>query len=798
MGEFLKRLHHSDFMPHGVCWRWEPWVVWSNVLSDGLIFLCYAVIGLTLINLARRRKDISFDWVVVLFGVFTFACGCTHALEVYNTWHSAFRLAGAIKVVTAAASLLTTLFLLRISPKLIVAPTLDRALAIDAALSSELRAKHWVEGQLRQSEDRFQVLVEGIKDYAVFLLDPAGRIISWNPGAQRISGYEGDEVLGQNFARLFPEEDVAAGRPAELLRKAAASGRLENEGWRIRKDGRRFLASEIITPLYDPHGGLQGFTKIARDITEQRLAEAAMQSLAESLEDQVKARVQELRASEARLQGFIRHAPAAIAFKDMEGRFLIINPRMEAIIGLASGDILGKTNEAVFPPAECARLRERDQRALRLRRAIQEEDHWTDGDGTVRCYLCQVFPLVDATDQCWGLGFIGTDITERKQADLALLQSQKLESLGVLAGGIAHDFNNLLGAMRGNVELAATEASLERARPHLDTLRGLIAKGSGLLQQMLAYSGRGTPCVRMLDLNQLVREMTHLLGTSISKKAQIRLDLDPRLPAMEADPAQIQQVVMNLVINASEALGDHNGVITLTTRAEELSLPAMDAAGDTAGRSGAHVVLEVADNGSGMAPEVVKKIFDPFFTTKFAGRGLGLAAIHGIVRGHQGRIQVSSEPGRGSTFKLLFPAAQGQAQPADPDALPPPRVDGKGAGVVLVVDDEDAMRAVMVQALGRAGFQVLEARDGREAVALFGQHRERIRVIIMDLTMPIMDGEEACRELRGSGAAMPIILSSGFSETEALRRFEGLDLAGFLQKPFGLGAMIDLVTKLAG
>jgi len=797
MGEFLKRLLQSDFMPHGACWQWEPWVVWSNVVSDAVIFLCYAVIACTLINLARRRPDVSFDWVVVMFGAFTFACGCTHAMEVYNTWYGVFRLAGVIKAVTAVASLMTTLFLVHLSPKLMVVPTLDRALAMDAALSSEQQAKHRVEGQLKQSQDRFRLLVEGITEYAIFLLDPEGRITSWNPGAERISGYTESEILGQSVSRLFPEEEVAADRPAQILRLAAETGRFEDEGWRVRKDGRRFLASGVIAAFHDAQGVLQGFTKVTRDITEQRAHQTALKDLAERLEDQVKARVQELRASEARLQGFIRHAPAAIAFKDVDGRFLVINPRMEAIIGHPSEEIIGRTNEDLFPPERCARYRERDQRALGRSQAMQEEEQWIDAEGSIHYSLCHIFPLVDATGQHSGLGFIGTDITERKQADLALLQSQKLESLGVMAGGIAHDFNNLLGAMQGNVELAMTEASLEQAMPYLETLKGLMAKGAGLLRQMLAYSGRRKSSVRILNLNHLVQEMVHLLGSSISKKAQMRLNLHPQLPPMEADPAHIQQVVMNLVINASEAMGEQNGVITLSTCPEEVSQATIDAIGDGQPiRPGPHVGLEVSDNGSGMSPEVLKKIFDPFFTTKFTGRGLGLASIHGIVRGHQGCIHVSSEPGRGSTFKLLFPAAQGQTGPSAPDPPLPAAGGTGGRALVLVVDDEDEMRSVVALALERAGLQTLQARDGRDALTLYQEHLDRIRLIIMDLTMPNMDGEEACRELNRGGASVPILLSSGFNETEALKRFDGLRLAGFLQKPFGLGALVERVLKL--
>jgi signal transduction histidine kinase/CheY-like chemotaxis protein len=435
---------------------------------------------------------------------------------------------------------------------------------------------------------------------------------------------------------------------------------------------------------------------------------------------------------------------------------------------------------------------------LRLRQEVQVEEHWVREDGAAFDLILNKFPLVDTTGHCWGLGTLVTDITERVQAERALVQSQKLESLGVLAGGIAHDFNNLLGAMQGNVELAMTEVSQERSLPYLQTLKGLMAKASGLLTQMLAYAGQGKSRVGTLDLNQLVGEMTHLLGTSISKKARMVLELHPELPPMAGDPSQIQQVIMNLVLNASEAMGDQSGVITLATHPERLSKAAIDTGypGQPL-QPGLHVALVVSDRGAGMTPEVLKKIFDPFFTTKFTGRGLGLAAILGIVRGHQGGIQVSSVPGRGSRFKLLFPAVRDPVQPAPAEA-PQPQVPAgleHEGGAVLVVDDEDEMRAVAVLALERAGLSTLQARDGLQALDLVQRNPDRIRVILMDLTMPNMDGEEACRELRRRGPRMAIILTSGFNETEALSRFEGVGLSGFLQKPFGLGALVERVRK---
>ena len=653
---------------------------------------------------------------------------------------------------------------------------------------------------MKEIQDRFRLLVEAVKDYAIVLLDPQGNVTSWNPGAERIKGYSGEEVLGQSIKRFFPPEDVAAGKPQELLRLAARHGRVEDEGWAVRKDGSRFLANVILTALYDPQGRVQGFANVTRDITEQKTAEVALQSQTDNLEDRVQAQLQELRESEARLQGFIHHASAAIAFKGADGRFMLINPRMEALIGRPSGEILGRVNEEVFPEETCARMRPSDQRVLRDREETMQEEQWTREDGARHHFLVHKFPLADATGRCWGMGLIATDITEHRQAEKALLQSQKLESLGVLVGGIAHDFNNLLGAMQGNVELALMEGSMAPARPHLETLRGLMSKASDLLRHMLAYAGQGKSSVRTLDLNHLVEGMTELLRTSISKKATIRLDLHPGMLAMEADPSQIEQVIMNLVINASEAFEEKGGLIAVRTRAETLTQEILDNVYEgQLLHTGRYVSLEVSDNGSGMSPEVLKKIFDPFFTTKFTGRGLGLAAIHGIVRGHQGGLQVHSEVGEGSTFKLLFPAARAPALPLAREGflLPQePAAPRSGGGTVLVVDDEEQMRAVVVKALERAGFQALQARDGREALQLFQEPVNRIDLILMDLTMPRMDGEEACRELGRRGAIVPVILSSGFNETDALKKFENLGLAGFIQKPFRLVALVELIRKV--
>jgi hemerythrin-like metal-binding protein len=380
----------------------------------------------------------------------------------------------------------------------------------------------------------------------------------------------------------------------------------------------------------------------------------------------------------------------------------------------------------------------------------------------------------------------------------ARLEGQKLEALGILAGGLAHDFNNLLGAMAGTVELAKLETGrVGPVQRHLEALEALVNRSSTLVQQILAYSGKGKVQILALDLNRQVQEMARLMRASLSRKAALRVETDAQLLVMRGDVPQIQQVIMNLVMNASEAVEVESGVITVRTGAEVLDAASIEQTFKGQGLApGSYIYLEVIDNGPGMPPAVQARIFDPFFTTKFTGRGLGLSAIHGIVRSHGGGIRVSSEPWKGTSFKLVFPAIT-EAPAALPEAHPfTESLDGyQGSGTILVVDDEDPLRTVAVKALQLVGFETLEARDGLEALQVFEGNQVRIRLVLMDLTMPRMDGEEAYRALRRSGVLVPVILSSGFSEHDVLHHFRGRGIAGFLQKPYRLQVLLAMVRK---
>jgi CheY-like chemotaxis protein len=379
-------------------------------------------------------------------------------------------------------------------------------------------------------------------------------------------------------------------------------------------------------------------------------------------------------------------------------------------------------------------------------------------------------------------------------------QTQKLESLGVLAGGIAHDFNNLLTGILGNASLALDDIPPGTpAREPVEAVISASERAAQLARQMLAYSGKGHFVLERVDLSARVRDTLPLIKSSIPATVEMRLDLDDRLPPVEADGAQLQQLIMNIIINGAESIPEGaNGAVAIATRTEELGKEGSRVCNPVGGGElppGRYVLFEVVDTGSGMDDETRARIFDPFFTTKFTGRGLGLAAVLGIVRGHRGAIEVQSALGKGTTFRVFFPAA-----PASRADLPPTAairdIDLRGAGLVLVVDDEQTVRAVAKQSLERYGYKVLLAEDGARGLDIFRREAGRIQCVVLDLTMPVMSGEETLARMKSVRPSVPIILSSGFNEPQAIRQFEGKGLAGFLQKPYKSSVLLEIVKRV--
>ncbi|HEY6080471.1 MAG TPA: response regulator [Polyangiaceae bacterium] len=506
-----------------------------------------------------------------------------------------------------------------------------------------------------------------------------------------------------------------------------------------------------------------------------------------------------------RLDGLVSSAMDAIVSLDEAERIVLFNPAAEKMFRCLAADVLGTDFSQFIAPHH--RGQHKDQLVEFVRSGLASRRIGTIGELSGRRASGEEFPLEAAISQCTVqkqrlLTLILRDSSERRRAEDERLkflsqiqQTQKLESLGVLAGGIAHDFNNLLMAVLGHADLAldALPASSE-ARDDLAEIRRAAQRATELCKQMLAYSGKGRFVIQPVELQKVVEEMLHMLRVSISKNAMLKLNFSPNVPSVDADVSQLRQVVMNLVVNASEAIAERSGIITVTIGAMDCDRPYLSEAWlDEQLPEGMYVFIEVADTGSGMDSETRSRIFDPFFTTKFTGRGLGLAAVLGIVRGHRGAIKVYSELGRGTTFKVLFPVghrAEVRAQGS------PVRGIYEGKGTVLLVDDDESVRAVGRKMLERVGFTVVTAADGAEAIARFRERADDIICAIVDLTIPHVDGAETFRELRRMRPGVRVILSSGYNEQDVTQRFVGKGLAGFIQKPYQLSTLVGVLKEV--
>jgi two-component system cell cycle sensor histidine kinase/response regulator CckA len=417
-------------------------------------------------------------------------------------------------------------------------------------------------------------------------------------------------------------------------------------------------------------------------------------------------------------------------------------------------------------------------------------------------------PLAGAdAEQNDGAILMFVDITDRKNAEeerrrleAQVQHAQKLESLGVLAGGIAHDFNNLLTGILGNVSLAMAKLPPgSDLAVSLGRVERAAERAAELTNQMLAYAGKGSFVTGSVSMNGVVQELVPLLQSSISKKARLELELDATLPDIEGDRSQVEQVVMNLITNASDALREREGRITLRTgvaedvRPLELAERAKPESGGD-GTPSRWVFLQVADTGEGMDESTRARLFDPFFTTKFRGRGLGLAAVQGIVRSHRGRILVDSETGAGTKFTVLFPI--GRRKKAENERLLSAE-DLRGSGTVLVIDDEESVREVARKSLESAGYRVLAAQNGIEGAETFRAEQESIVAIVVDVSMPRMDGEETVATIRSVDPTVPVLLTSGYTEQDARERFAGIVVSGFIQKPFRARDLVEKVVHLA-
>ncbi|TLN25717.1 response regulator, partial [bacterium] len=543
-------------------------------------------------------------------------------------------------------------------------------------------------------------------------------------------------------------------------------------------------------PLVSTEGEQFGGVSVVRDMTEKNAMMGA------------------LRESELLYRALVDNISMGITLISKDYRVIMANAAQGRTFNCNPSSFLGKHCYREFEKRDGVCLHCPGTRAMASGKPDSQEIENLMPNGEVMTFLLQAFPFMDKNGETQGFIEVVENITEAKKTSLEkqklearLLQNQKMESLGILAGGIAHDFNNLLMGIVGNIDMALSKAPPESpVRPYLQRIDATAQRASDLTNQMLAYSGRGKFIVEPIKLSLLVEEMSHLLETVISKRAILKLSLAQNLPPIDADATQLRQVIMNLIINASDAIGQRSGVITITTglvNADKAYLSTTHLVETLT--EGFYVFLEVADTGCGMDKESCAKIFDPFYTTKYTGRGLGLAAVLGIVRGHMGAIKVYSELSKGSTFKLLFPvSARHSFEEEQQSALEAPKKADSGKGkTVLVVDDDETVRSMSKMMLEDIGYYVLTAEDGLKGLEIFRECPDAIDVVLLDLTMPHMDGDETFRLMRTIRADIPVIMSSGYNEQDAVSRFAGKNIGGFLQKPYRMKDLVAAFEKVA-
>ncbi|MBU1568724.1 MAG: CHASE domain-containing protein [Proteobacteria bacterium] len=668
-------------------------------------------------------------------------------------------------------------------PRLVLAIGLIFSLLLFIMIWSLSRTRARAEAlalNMTQSLSESQNMLQGIVDNSPTLIykkDIQGRYLFVNKAWHKLFHSKNEDVLGKTDLQLFPEK--IANMYMENDRRILESGTpLDFEETALLDDGIHYYRSTKFA-VRDHEGSIYGLCGLSADSTDRRKSEEKLQQTNEMF------------------SLFMRHSPVYVYIKEVnptESRVLQASENYQEMIGIKGSEMIGKTMTELFPEPFAAKISADDLDVVSKGEVLK-----IDEDLNGRNYTTIKFPIVlGAKTLLAGYTIDITDSTraemERQNMEKQLLHAQKLESLGVLAGGIAHDFNNILTAIIGNADLALMRINKESpATENLHRIEQAASRAADLAKQMLAYSGKGKFIVENINLNTLLEEMLHMLEISISKKALLRLNLHQPLPLVEADATQMRQIIMNLVINASEAIGDKSGVIAITSGCMECDRSYLkDVWLDENISAGIYVFIEIADSGCGMDKDTLSKLFDPFFTTKFTGRGLGMAAVLGILRGHKGAIKIYSEPSRGSTFKILLPAS---GKPVELFSHKSQTDSWQGSGTVLLVDDEDTVRAIGSEMLKELGFTPVTANDGQEALKIF-KSRDDINFVILDLTMPRMDGEQCFRELQQLQPNVKVMMSSGYSEQEVSMKFVGKGMAGFIQKPYKLSELKEAIKKM--
>jgi len=621
------------------------------------------------------------------------------------------------------------------------------------------------------TDDPFKLLIQSIVDYAIYMLDPEGNVTSWNVGAERIKGFQTEEIVGQHFSKFYTDEDREARVPERVLETARKEGKFQGEGWRVRKDGTRFWASVVVDRINGEDGKLLGFAKITRDMTEQREAQHAL------LEAERRFRIL--------IQGVTDYA---IYMLDPEGRVTNWNAGAERIKGYSPDEIIGQHFSRFYTSDDFdAGVPKRALETARETGRYEAEGWRVRKDGTRFWASVVIDAIKDEDGKIIGFAKITRDQTEKREAQLRLeesreqlFRSQKMEALGQLTGGLAHDFNNLLTAILGAADLALRNvADPEKLKRMLDGIRNSAQRGAGLTKQLLAFARAQQLEIRQIDLKDFMGDVTTLVRPSLRSDIELVTEISDQLWPVDADAGALELAILNLAFNARDAMKDGG---KLRISAENVVLN-----GQPEGLRGEHVALRVRDTGSGMSPETMERVFEPFFTTKSFGEGtgLGLSQVFGFAKQIGGGVTVDSEIDKGSSFTLYLPASRGATHAES-------KANGVHAlGRVLIVEDDTLVAELAAGMLDELGFETVVAHSAKEALDRLAGG-EKPKVIFSDVVMPGgISGIELARKVRDRFPELPILLTTGYSEQIA-----GTHGFPVLQKPYELESLADALGKM--
>lgn len=635
--------------------------------------------------------------------------------------------------------------------------------------------------QMLSPGSKFELLVQGITDYAIYMLDTEGRVASWNPGARRFKGYEPEEIIGEHFSRFYTPEERALEIPRIALETAEEEGRFEAEGWRVRKDGSRFWASVVIDSIRDPEGTLVGFAKVTRDLTERRAAE------------------DELRVSEERFRLLVQSVTDyAIYMLDPKGRINSWNAGAERFKGYSADEIIGEHFSRFYTDED----RAAGMPGIALSTAEGEGRFEAEGwrvrkDGSQFWASAIIDPIRNDANELIGFAKVTRDLTEKRAIEEQLRQSQKMEAVGQLTGGLAHDFNNLLTGISGSLELMQVRIAQGRTAEldrYLLAGQGAVKRAATLTHRLLAFSRRQTLDPTATDVNRLLRGLDDLIRRTIGPGIALDFVGASGLWPTLVDLNQLENAVLNLCINARDAM-PAGGKLTIETSnrwldaraALKLDLPA-----------GQYVSVCVTDTGTGMTPEVVTRAFEPFFTTKplGGGTGLGLSMIYGFARQSGGQVRIYSELGQGTTMCIYLPRhTEDILHDDDIIVSMPPGPAGAGE-VVLVIDDEPTIRMLIAEVLSEAGYAVIEAPDGPSGLRVL-EAASRIDLLVTDVGLPAgMNGRQVADAARVARPDLKVLFITGYAENAVVSGGR-LDRGMFvMSKPFPMELLVGRVHDI--